>query len=325
MPYVSVVIPAYNAADFIVDAYRSVVTQTLNDWEIIFVNDGSGDATLSVVKLLAAADPRIKVINLPSNSGPARARNAAIAIAEGDWIAMLDADDRYSQNRLESLTEAAERTGADIILDNQFIVDPILRRTAFLAFDPPKNYLTHLRYEDFLRNIQPNTLFDFGYLQPVIRRSWLVANGINYQEGLRLGEDRMLLLECYARNAKVILVSKPYYHYYFQYSQLTRSNSPTSRTKPNYEPLLAAMQQFLENQHSSQSQMENKLFATACEAVREAMTVATLRTCLRRRDVKGLISSCRQPIRLLKGIYYAKRRGFLLRRRIERAGSLTEP
>ena len=84
MPYVSVVIPAFDAADFIVDAYRSVVTQTLNDWEIIFVNDGSGDATLSVVKLLAAADPRIKVINLPSNSGPARARNAAIAIAEGD-------------------------------------------------------------------------------------------------------------------------------------------------------------------------------------------------------------------------------------------------
>ena len=103
MPYVSVIIPAYNAAQFIADSYRSVVDQTIDDWEVIFVNDGSQDATLSTIRSLAANEPRVKVIDLPSNSGPARARNMAIAIAEGDWIAMLDADDWYSRRRLAVL------------------------------------------------------------------------------------------------------------------------------------------------------------------------------------------------------------------------------
>ena len=62
MPYVSVIIPAYNAAQFIADAYRSVVDQTIDDWEIIFVNDGSQDATLSTIRSLAANEPRVKVI-----------------------------------------------------------------------------------------------------------------------------------------------------------------------------------------------------------------------------------------------------------------------
>ena len=63
MPYVSVIVPAYNAADFIVDAYRSIADQTIMDWELIFVNDGSQDDTLSIVQSLATADKRIKVID----------------------------------------------------------------------------------------------------------------------------------------------------------------------------------------------------------------------------------------------------------------------
>src|SRR5260221_332199 len=99
MPYVSVVIPAYNAADCIVDAYHSIVDQTIDEWEVIFVNDGSQDDTLSILRSFAAADKRVKVVNLAVNSGAACARNAAFAIAEGDWIALLDADDRYSRDR----------------------------------------------------------------------------------------------------------------------------------------------------------------------------------------------------------------------------------
>ena len=218
MPYVSVVIPAYNAAGYIINAYRSIVDQTIDDWEIIFVNDGSQDETLSVVRSLAAADKRIKVVDLVLNSGAACARNAALAIAEGDWIAMLDADDKYSRERLEVMTRAAERTGADIVLDNQFVVDPISRRIAFLAFEPPKDDITTLGFSDFLRNTQSNTVFDFGYLQPIIRRRWLTAHNIKYSEKLRRSHDLMLLFECYAHRPNLILVSRPYYYYYFQFS-----------------------------------------------------------------------------------------------------------
>ena len=64
MPYVSVIIPAYNAADFIGNAYSSIVNQTMSDWEIVFVNDGSSDNTLAVIRSFASEDERVKLGNL---------------------------------------------------------------------------------------------------------------------------------------------------------------------------------------------------------------------------------------------------------------------
>lgn len=315
MPYVSVVIPAYNAAAFITDAYRSVVDQTINDWEVIFVNDSSQDDTLSVVQSLAAVDKRIKVVDLALNLGPAGARNAALAIAEGDWIAMLDADDRYSQDRLEVLTRAAEQSDADIVLDNLFIVDPISRDTIFLAFEPIDDGPRILEFSDFLRNIQSGTFFGFGYLKPLIKRCWLTANNIKYLDNLRLGEDAMLLFECYARGAKVILLSKPYYYYSNQYSYSNRTMSPKSRTEVRYTSVLTAIEQFIESYSSKLSFLERRLVASCSESVHEAMMVDYLRSYLKNSDFVGIACSLRNPIRLFRGIYFEKRRSFLRRRR----------
>jgi succinoglycan biosynthesis protein ExoO len=315
MPYVSVIIPVYNAADFVTDAYQSIVDQTIDDWEIIFVNDASQDDTLSRVRSLAMADSRIKVLDLASKSGPACARNAALAVAEGDWIAVLDADDAYSRDRLEVLTLAAERSAADIVLDNQFVVDPISWSTYFLAFEPSRDELTGLQFSDFLRNVQSNSFFDFGYLQPIIKRRWLTANNIKYSEQLRLGEDIMLLFECYARRPNVILLSQPYYYYRFQFSELNRTKSPTTRTEVRYEPLLAATEQYLETYRSKLSRTETRLIASRCESLREAIMVSTLRTCLKTSDIVGLVRHMRHPIRVFRGIYFEKRRRFLIKRR----------
>jgi succinoglycan biosynthesis protein ExoO len=315
MPHVSVIMPAYNAAQFIGYAYRSLADQTLTDWELIVVNDGSQDDTLAVTSSLASADPRIKIVDLPVNSGPAHARNLALAIAQGDWIALLDADDTYSRDRLEVLIGAGERNGADIVLDNLSVIDPISKHVAFLAFEPPKDDVTPLQFSDFLRNTQSNTFFDFGYLKPIVRRGWLMVNGLEYQEQLRLGEDLMFLFECYACHAKVVLVSKPYYHYTFQYSHITRTKSPTTRTTATCEPLLSATERFLERRRSEQTPLENRLLASAIEALRETLVAAALRDCLRRRDIIGIVSGLRHPIRLFRGVYYAKRRNFLIENR----------
>lgn len=312
MPYVSVIVPAYNAADFIVDAYRSIVDQTITDWELIFVNDGSQDDTLSVVQSLATVDKRIKIVDFALNLGPAYARNAALAIAEGDWIAILDADDRYSRDRLEVLTRAAERSGADIVLDNQFVVDPISGRTMFLAFKAKNDDLTKLEFSDFLGNIRSNTFLDFGYLKPIIKRHWLTTNNIKYLEKLRLGEDLMLLFECYACRAKVILVSRPYYYYCLYYSYSSRTLSPATRTQVRYEPLLAATEAFLDKHHSKLSRLEGRLVASRCETLREFIMVSALKACLKNSDVVGAIGTLRHPIRLVRSVYFAKRRRFLV-------------
>lgn len=325
MPYVSVIIPAYNAAPFIIDAYRSVVGQTINDWEVIFVNDASEDDTLSTVRSLEAADKRVKVVDLLVNSGPASARNAALTIAEGDWVALLDADDRYSPDRLEVLIRAGEKSTADIVFDNQFVVDPISRRTAFLAFDFDREDITTLDFSEFLRNNQSNTFFDFGYLKPVIRRSWLAAHNVRYPETLRHGEDLILLFECYARGANVILLSKPYYYYYLQYSQSSRTKSPTTRTEVQYGPLLAAIEGFLDQYHAQLSPLERRLVVSICEATREAMILLELKDCLSENDIGGLARSLGHPIRLLRGIYFAKRKSFLLRRQIKKYPRTANP
>ncbi|MDX6556313.1 MAG: hypothetical protein QOD86_2508, partial [Miltoncostaeaceae bacterium] len=100
---VSVVMPARDAEGTIGEALESLRAQTIDDWEVVVVDDGSRDRTRALVEELAARDPRIRVIDGPA-TGPAAARNAGIAAARFDWLAFLDADDWLEPEYLEALT-----------------------------------------------------------------------------------------------------------------------------------------------------------------------------------------------------------------------------
>lgn len=104
-PRVSVVIPCYNQARFLPEAVASVVAQTMADWEILIVDDGSPDDTAAVAERLIAAHPgrRITLIRQP-NSGPGASRNAAIRRARGAYILPLDADDTVAPTLLAEMT-----------------------------------------------------------------------------------------------------------------------------------------------------------------------------------------------------------------------------
>jgi len=91
-PLVSVVMPAYNAAAYLGDAVESVLAQTLRDFELIVVDDGSTDGTAAIARRFAATDRRVRVVSRP-NGGPANARNTAFGIARGRVVALLDSDD----------------------------------------------------------------------------------------------------------------------------------------------------------------------------------------------------------------------------------------
>lgn len=97
MPTVSVIIPAYNAEQFIADTVQSVLDQTFQDFEIIVVDDGSKDGTVAA---LGAFGDRIQV-HCQSNAGVAKARNNGVRLARGTWIAFLDADDLWLPTKLE--------------------------------------------------------------------------------------------------------------------------------------------------------------------------------------------------------------------------------
>ncbi|MDK2970315.1 MAG: teichuronic acid biosynthesis glycosyltransferase TuaG [Candidatus Sumerlaeota bacterium] len=112
-PLVSVIIPAYNAAGTIGETLASLQGQRFARWEAIVADDGSSDATPSLVSAHAARDPRIRLVRLPANTGlPACARNAALAVARGKWIAFLDADDLWESEKLSLQLAHLRRTGA---------------------------------------------------------------------------------------------------------------------------------------------------------------------------------------------------------------------
>ena len=98
---VSIIMPAYNAEDYISEAISCLQNQTYDFWELVVVDDCSTDGTSAIIKKIAESDERIKYHVLESNSGAAVARNVAIENASGEFLAFLDSDDLWETNKLE--------------------------------------------------------------------------------------------------------------------------------------------------------------------------------------------------------------------------------
>lgn len=99
-PAFSVIIPAYNAANTLRSTVESVLNQSFADFEVVIIDDGSGDDTVRVALTLAAKDTRIRVVGQP-NGGVSSARNFGAELASGRWLAFLDSDDQWSADKLE--------------------------------------------------------------------------------------------------------------------------------------------------------------------------------------------------------------------------------
>lgn len=112
---ISIVLPAYNAADFISDAIRSVLNQTNPDWELVIVDDGSSDKTLEIAKDFEQRDVRIKVFT-QENEGPSAARKKGVENSTGEWITFLDSDDLLFPNAVEIFYKEITQPQFDIII-----------------------------------------------------------------------------------------------------------------------------------------------------------------------------------------------------------------
>lgn len=125
---VSVVIPAFNAANTVTKAIESVQAQTYPYWEILVVDDASCDGTAKVVAILANRDSRIRLIRLDRNTGaPGRAKNIALPIVQGEFVAFLDADDWWISNKLELQISCMLEHGADLSYTGGWYVDTALK------------------------------------------------------------------------------------------------------------------------------------------------------------------------------------------------------
>lgn len=100
-PLVSVIMPCYNMASYISDSIKSVVSQTYPYWELLIVDDASTDKTVSIIESYSQTDSRIKFAIKTQNSGIADTRNQCIQMAQGQFLAFLDADDIWHPEKLE--------------------------------------------------------------------------------------------------------------------------------------------------------------------------------------------------------------------------------
>ena len=132
MPLVSVIIPVFNVRKYLENCVRSVLAQTVTDWELILVDDGSSDGSDALARALAEKDGRIAFLSRPGG-GVGAARNAGIDAAAGEYLAFLDSDDAWEPDHLDTLLSLASSAGADVSAAGALAVDEegrILRRMA---------------------------------------------------------------------------------------------------------------------------------------------------------------------------------------------------
>jgi succinoglycan biosynthesis protein ExoO len=211
-PLVSLVLAARDVAPYLDEALNSIRAQTLTSFEALVVDDGSRDATREIARRHGEEDPRIRLLEGPAR-GPAAARNVGIAAARGAWVAIVDADDWIEANRLEALVKEAEATASELIADNLMVFYPEtgershrwVRSEAWIA----PRYITLAQF--FESGVKDKV--ELGYLKPLIRREWLSATGVRYDEDLLIGEDFDLVARLLLHGARYRFLPSADYHY----------------------------------------------------------------------------------------------------------------
>ncbi|UJW87436.1 glycosyltransferase family 2 protein [Devosia sp. SL43] len=211
-PEVSVIMANFNGSAYLGAAIESVLSQTLGNIEVIVVDDASTDDSVAIMQSFAATDSRVRPLPLTANAGPAKARNLALDLARGEWIAIVDADDLITPDRLGRLVALASDNDVGIVADDLFyFVDgakPHAQLFQSASYAEPELITAELFVDGRTKAGDPVA---FGYLKPLIHSSVLASQ--RYDETLRVGEDYDLLLRLLLSGAELCVAPEAMYYY----------------------------------------------------------------------------------------------------------------
>lgn len=210
-PKVSVIIPVYNAEAYLSECLDSLLAQTLHECEFICVNDGSSDASRSIIESYLGKDERIRLIDQP-NGGVSAARNAGLAAASGEYAGFVDADDRVEPDMFETLYAAAAAGGCDVVFSN-FVSEteggPVVNRCPF-----PTDRILRRQYIEqviiplYIKTDQLNAVWNKLY-----KLEFVKVNRIIFPIGMALGEDGLFNLQIFALSSSVRCIDYAGYYY----------------------------------------------------------------------------------------------------------------
>lgn len=190
-PLVSIIVPVYNAEEYLPACLESIRAQTWKELEVWLVNDGSTDGSLALCQAAAAEDERFHVIDQP-NSGPSAARNAAMDAASGQYFQFVDGDDRLPSNAAESLVHAASTTGADLVIGRFYRISG--SHQALQGHIRGRRVLTRQEFAEEMVKAPAN--FYYGVLwNKLYRRSIIREHRLRCPEDVKWCEDFLFNLE----------------------------------------------------------------------------------------------------------------------------------
>ena len=303
---VSVIIPAYNVDASLAEAVTSALHQTERHIEVVIVDDKSDDRSLAIARRFAREDERVRVLANDENVGPGESRNRAIAAAGGDWVALLDADDRWLPGRLERLSELFG--DSDAVSDDVMIEEAGSRTRTLLAS-------SGLRVADPIR-LQAVDLarHQLGLLQPVVRREFLLEHRIRFDGSLRIGEDFRFLVDLLLAGARWTQVGEAYYVY------RRRPGSVTSGRREHIEGRLESDSALLRRPGLDAEPELRRLIEERVRWLRDYERLLTVLELGRRRDWSAIARAVRSDPRLVPAVALtAGRHGYHVARRFVRS------
>lgn len=223
---ISVIVPVYNAEQYLRECLESLVNQTLEDLEIICVNDGSTDSSPKILEEYASKDSRIKIFH-QENQGVSAARNLGISKVQGEYLVFVDSDDWIELNALEILYKTIDKRKSDILLfsnyryygDSSVKRDTRLEKLELLVNDKNINFNEY--YDELIKT----PLLCCGKLY---RTDFIHKNNILFPIGIQCSEDGIFAITSFINAESISVCDVGFYYYRLNISQSLSKNGTIS-------------------------------------------------------------------------------------------------
>lgn len=210
MKKISVIVPVYNVENYISACLKSILRQTLNDIEVIIVDDGSTDSTLSIVRDFEAKNPDIISVYTQENSGPARARNVALSHATGEFISFIDSDDTLAYDMYEKMYGMAKKKDSDLVLCGRAYTD--FDGNVMSTWNPMEIAdVTNIFKDHTLLGKTSSFVWD-----KLFKRELVEETGLRFNEDIHYAEDALFIYSYLVYAKRVSSITQPLYFYTVQ-------------------------------------------------------------------------------------------------------------